>query len=172
MPSGVVPDPQFRPVPDRDNRMSASVRLGTRLTRNRLDAELAHGGDPSATAELTLRAVQLRSRDQRQRFADALIQALGSARGPNLGAYSRRARRRDAAIRQAADELLALARRLREDRPIEIEGAAMAAVLVNDREGALHRGSAQELQVAAEAARLALDDTTTASERGELPVAA
>ena len=171
MPSGVVPVPQFRPVPDRDNRVRPSVRLRTRFRRNRLDAELAQGGDPSATAELMLRAAQLRSRDQRHRLANALIEALGSARGPNLGAYSRRARRRDAAIRQAADELLALAGRLREDRPIELEGAAMAALLVNDRAGSLHRGSAQELQVAAEAARLALDDTT-ASARGELPVAA
>jgi hypothetical protein len=171
MPSGVFPVPKFRPIPDRGDRMSLSVRLRTRFRRNRLDAELAQGGDPSTSAELTLRAAQLRSPGQRTRLANALIKALGSARGPNLGAFSRKGQRRDAAIGQAADELLALALRLRDDRPIEVEGAAMAARLVNDRESSLHRGPAHELQAAAQSAQLALD-STTASARDDLPTAA
>jgi hypothetical protein len=136
-----------------------------------MDAELAQGGDPSASAELTLRAAQLRSRGERARLANTLIKALGSARGPNLGAFTRKGQRRDAAIRQSVDDLLALALRLQDDRPIDVEGAAMAARLVNDRGSALHRGSAHELQAAAQAAGLALDNTT-ATAREDLPTAA
>ena len=169
MPSGVFPVPRFRPAPDA--RVSLAVRLRTRFRRSRLDAELAQGGDPSASAELMLRATQLRSPGERTRLANALINALGSARGPNLGAFSPRAQRRDAAIRQTADDLLALAVRLRDDRPIEVEGAARTARLVDDRASALHRGQADELQAATEAARLALD-STTASAHEALPAAA
>jgi hypothetical protein len=151
--------------------MTLSIRLRRRLRRNRLDAELAQGGDPSASAELTVRAAQLRSPAERTRLANALTKALGSARGPNLGAFTPRAQRHDAAIRQAADEVLALALRLRDDRTIEVGGAAMAALLVNDRASALHRGPAHELQAAAKAARLALDDGTS-SAREDLPTAA
>jgi hypothetical protein len=171
MPSGVFPVPQFRSAPDRSDRMSLGVRLRTRFTRNRLDAELAQAGDPSASAELMLRATQLHSPRERSRLANALIEALGRARGPNLGAFTPKGRRRDAAIRQAADEVLALAIRLRDDRSIEVEGAAMADLLVSDRSSSLHRGPAQELQAAAEAARLALE-SPTASAREDLRTAA
>jgi len=171
VPSGVFPVPKFHPGLDRGDRVSLAVRLRTRFRRSRLDAELAQGGDPSASAELMLRATQLRSPGERTRLANALINALGSARGPNLGAFSRRAQRRDAAIRQTADDLLALAVRLRDDRPIEVEGAARTARLVDDRASALYRGQADELQAATEAAQLALD-STTASAHEALPAAA
>ena len=133
MPSGVFPVPKFRSVPDRGDHVNLGVRLRTRFRRNRLDAELAQGGDPSASAELMFRAAQLRSPGVRARLANTVIKALGSARGPNLGAFTRKAQRRDAAIRQTADDLLALALRLRDGRPIDVEGAAMTARLVNDR---------------------------------------
>ena len=94
MPSGVFPVPKFRSAPDRGDRMSLAVRLRTRFRRDRLDAELAQGGDPSASAELMFRATQLRSPGERARLANTLIKALGSARGPNLGAFT--ARRSDA----------------------------------------------------------------------------
>ena len=171
MPSGVFPVPKFRPAPDRGDRMSLAVRLRTRFRRSRLDAELAQGRDPSASDELMFRAIQLRSPGERARLANSLIKALGSARGPNLGAFTPRAQRRDAAIRQTADDLLALARRMRDDRPIDVEGAAMTARLVDDRASELHRGQAHELQAAVQAARLALD-STTASAHEDLPAAA
>lgn len=171
MPSGVFPVPKFRSAPDRGDRMSLAVRLRTRFRRDRLDAELAQGGDPSASAELTFRASQLRSPGERARLANTLIKALGDARGPNLGAFTRKAQRRDSAIRQSADDLLALALRLRDDQPIDVEGAAMTARLVNDRASALNRGPAHELQAATRAARLALD-TTPASAHEELLAAA
>lgn len=171
MPNGVFPVPKFHSAPDRGDRVSLAVRLRTRFRRSRLDVELAQGGNPSASAELLLRATQLRSPGERARLANALINALGSARGPNLGAFSRGAQRRDAAIRQIAGDLLALALRLRDDRPIEVEGAAQTARLVDDRASALHRGQADELQVATEAARLALDSTTASAHEGLLAAA-
>jgi hypothetical protein len=151
--------------------MTVAARLRAGFRRNRLDAELAQGGDPSASAEVTFRATQLRSPGERARLANSLIKAVGMARGPNLGAFTRKARRRDAAIRQSADDLLALALRLRDDQPIEVKGAAMTVRLVNDRASALHRGPAHELQAATRAARLALD-TTPASAHEELLAAA
>jgi hypothetical protein len=160
VPSGVFPVPEFRSASPRGERKSLAVRLRTRFRRDRLDAELARGGDPSASAEHMLRASQLRSPVERARLANALIEALGRARGPNLGAFTRKAQRRDAAIRQSADDLLALALRVRDDRPTEVEGAAMTARLVSDRASALHRGPAHELQAAARAARVALDSAT------------
>jgi hypothetical protein len=93
----------------------------------------------------------------RSRLANALVDALGDARGPNLGTFSLRTRRRHAAIRDAADDLLALVLRLRDDRPIEIRGAAMAARLLNDRGSPLHRDSGQDVRDALRAARTALD---------------
>jgi hypothetical protein len=171
MPSGVFPVPKFRPVPDRGDRTSLGARVRARFGRNRLDAELAQGADPSASAELMLRAEQLRTRGERARLANALTKALGRARGPNLGAFTCKGQRRDAAIRHAADEVLALAARLRDDRPIEVEGVAMAARLVTNRGSSLRRGPANELQAAAQAARVALDGTT-ASEREDLLTAA
>ena len=171
MPSGVFPVPKFRSVPDRGDRMSLAVRLRTRFRRNRLDAELARGGDPSASAELTFRATELRSPGERARLANTLVKALGSAHGPNLGAFARKAQRRDAAIRESADDLLALALRLRDDRPVDVEGAAMTARLVDDRASALYRGPAHELQAATRAARVALDSTTVSAREGLLAAA-
>ena len=160
MPNGVFPVPEFRSASDRRGRMSLSVRLRTRFRRNRLDAELAQGGEHSESPELMLRANQLRSPGERARLANALIKAVGSARGPHLGAFTGKARRRDAAIRQTADDVLALALRLRDDTPIDVQGAAVTARLVDDRASALYRGRAHELQAATHAARLALDITT------------
>jgi hypothetical protein len=171
VPSGVFPVPKFRSTSDRGDRTSLALRLRNRFRRHRLDAELAQGGDPSASAELTFRATQLRSSGERARLANTLIKALGSARGLNLGVFTRKAQRRDAAIRQSADDLLALAVRLRDDRPIDVEGAAMTARLVDDRASVLYRGSAHELQAATGAARLALDNTT-ASAQEDLAAAA
>jgi hypothetical protein len=133
------------------------LRILTRLKRPGLDADLSRGADPAASADLSLRAVQLRSPAERARLANALEEALGDARGRNLGAFTGRRRQQHAVIRQYADDLLALTRRLREDRPVDVRGAAMIARLVDDRTGPLYRNGERGLHDAISAAHLALD---------------
>lgn len=156
MPNGIFPTPEFRPVPAR-TRPSFAARIRMRWTRKRLDEELARGADPDTGPELMLRAAQLRSRSERSRLANALAEALGDARGPNLGAFRMKTRRQHAVIREYADDLLALVGRLRDDRPVDVRGVAMAARLVDDGASALHHNGGQDLQHEIRAARFALD---------------
>ena len=162
MPSVIFPLPKFRPAPVHVRpRPTLAVRIQTRWRRNCLDEELANGADPATSAELSLRAVQLRSPAERGRLANALVETLGDARGPNLGTFTVKARRQHAAIREYADDLLALVLRLRDDQPVDVRGAAMAALLVHDRASSLHRNPGQDLQQEIRAARLALDATSS-----------
>ena len=161
MPSRVFPVPKFRSEPRRTvvKRPSLAVRIRTRWRRSRLDDELARGTVPGDSAELTLRAAQLRSPAERSRLANALVDALGAARGPNLGAFTKKARRRDAQIRESADDLLALVQRLRDQRPVNLRGAAMAARLVNHARSPLHQVGDQDLGHEIRAARTTLEAT-------------
>jgi hypothetical protein len=165
VPNGIYPIPQFRsdPNPHGRSRPGLFARLRTRWRRDRLDQQLARGADPESSTELSLRRAQLGSGRGRSRLANALVEALGDARGPNLGAFRMQTRRRHAEIRDAADDLLALVLRLREDRPIDVRGAAMAARLLSDRGSPLHRDSGEDLQVAFRAARIGLDAADPAS---------
>ncbi len=165
MPSGIYPVPKFRPGPHPRVRGRPNLAVGalTGMRRKRLDEELARGADPGTSAELTFRAAQLRSPRERSQRANALIEAVGNARGPNLGAYRMKNRRRDDAIGESADDLLALASRLRDDRLVAVKGAAMTARLVSDNASPLHRADAEELRQAIHTARIALDDAGPAS---------
>jgi hypothetical protein len=171
VPNGIFPVPQFHSdlTPRVRSRPSLFARLRTRWRRDKLDQQLAGGADPRSSTTLGLRAAQLGSASGRSRLANALVEALGDARGPNLGAFRTKTLRRHAATRDASDELLALVRRLRDDRPIEIQGAAMAARLLNDRGNPLHRDSGQDLQDAFRAARAALDTPDSATEELSAP---
>lgn len=157
MPNGIFPVPEFHsdPSPARD-RPGFALRMRARLRRNRLDDELARGMDPSLSPELSLRADQLRSQAERSRLANALVEAVGDARGPNLGAFGIKTRERDAEIRKHAEDLLALAARLRDDQAFDARGVAVTARLVS-RAGSLRRGSGQSLGDELRAARSALD---------------
>jgi hypothetical protein len=161
VPNAIFPVPEFHSEPSRAvrTRPSLAVRMRTHWGRSRLDDELARATDPSTSAELSLRAAQLRSFAERSRLANELVKALGDARGPNLGAFRAKTRRQHARIRQYSDELLALVRRLRGDQPIDVRGAAMTARLVNNRAGPLYREGGQDLQDALLAARDALEVT-------------
>jgi hypothetical protein len=165
MPSGIFPVPRFRLRPRARVRGGPrlAVRARTRLSRKRLDEDLARGVAPDASAELALRAAQLRSTSGRSRLANALVEAVGNARGPNLGAYRMKNRRRDDAIRECGDDLLALAVRLRDEATIAVRGPAMTARLVGDKASPLHRADARDLRRAIHAARAALDDTGSAT---------
>lgn len=161
MPNGIFPVPPFdaRPHHPADTRQSLAVRVRTRWSRNRLDEELAHGADPD-TAALSMRASQLRSPAERSRLANALAEALGDARRGTPVTLKVQPQR--AEVRAAADELIALVGRLRNDQPVSVRGAAMAARLLSDRTGPLYRHGGQDLRHAIRAARVALDATDQA----------
>jgi hypothetical protein len=172
MPNGIFPVPKSRPSanPRVRERPSLVVRARTRLGRNRLDEQLSGGADPGMSPELGWRAAQLRSSSERSRLANALVEAVGNARRPNLGAYRMKSRRRDDAIQECADDLLALAVRLRDGRTVAVRGAAMTARLISDPASPLHRADANDLRQAIHASRAALDDETWAG--GEVKAAA
>jgi hypothetical protein len=164
MPSGVYPVPKFRPAPGpRVGRYPGlALRIRTRLGRNRLDRELARGVDPGLSAELALRATQLRSRSGRSRTANALVHTLGNALGNEPVLLRPRPQREQ--VRASADDLLALVRRLRGDEPISVRGAAMASLLVSGRGSTLNLDGKADLGHALRAARVALDATYLAPE--------
>ena len=62
-------------------------------------------------------------------------------------------------VRGAADGILALVLRLRDDRPVGIVGVAAAARLVDDRKGPMYRHDAGDLHDALRSAQSALDAT-------------
>jgi hypothetical protein len=164
MPPGIFPVPTFREVDTDPTRPGLALRIRTRLRRNRLDSELARGVDPTASAELGLRAAQLRSASGRRELANALVETVGDARGPNLGAFRMKRRRQHAAIREAADDVQALVTRLRDGEPIDVRGAAMTARLLNDGASPLHKDRGQDLRHAIRAAWVALSSTRRATE--------
>ena len=62
MPYGIYPVPRFRSYPrPAGARPSLALRIRTRWRRRRLDEQLSQGADPASTAELALRAAQLRA---------------------------------------------------------------------------------------------------------------
>ena len=159
MPNGVFPVPQFRPTPSRAGHThpSLAARWRMRWRRGSLAEQLARGTEPATSDELGLRGTRLLSREERARLANALVEALGAARGPNLGAFTVRTRQRNAAIQECADDLMALVLRLRDDEPIAVRGAAMTALLVDRRSSPLRNDDGRDLQYAIRAARVALD---------------
>jgi hypothetical protein len=162
MPNGIFPVPQFHSHPSPSRTLG--LRLRTRWSQNRLDRELASGADPASSPEQTLRAAQLQSEAVRYRLANAIVGMIGRAYEPNLGRFTPAGEQQHAEIREYADNLRALAARLRDDRPTDIQGAAMTALLVNDRSSPLYRTGDQGLGSAVLSARLALDRTAQVRE--------
>lgn len=128
-----------------------ALRIRTRLRRSRLDRQLAEGADPAAGPELALRADQLRSPIERTRIADALVETLGDAHRVGLPLTIRSLGYR-AAVRDAADDILALALRIRDDQPVGTATVAMAAWLVGSRSSPMRRDDAGDLHEALRAA--------------------
>lgn len=132
-----------------------SLKLRTWWLREELDDRLAHGADPAADPKLARRADQLLSRTTRTQVADALEDALADAR--RTWSLTARVPLRRAELRGCADDVIALAARIRDNHPIDIQGAAMAARLVFDGTSPLYRDGAVTLRYAVRSARLALD---------------
>ena len=130
---------------------SLALRIRTRLSRAVLDEELAYGADPAASPDLALRAEQLSSRAERARIADALLETLGREPITILPRPQR------AVVRGAADDIVALALRLHDDRPAAIAGLAASARLADDRRGPMYRDDAGDLDDAIRSALSALD---------------
>ena len=134
---------------------SLALRFRTRLARAQLDTELAYGADASGNAELAHRAEQLSSAAERARIANVLVETLGDARRGEP--MTPRARPQRAVVRDAADEIVALVLRLRDDRPAGIAGLAAAARLADDRRGPMYRDDAGDLHNEIRSALPALD---------------
>jgi len=134
---------------------SLAVRIRTRVRRSRLDRQLAEGANPATTAELQHRATQLGSADERARIANALVEALGDARRGEP--MTLRTRPQRAVVRDAADDILTLVLRLRDDRPVAPQGVARAARLADDRRGPMYRHDAGDLREAVSSALSAMD---------------
>lgn len=170
MPNSIFPVP---PLETNDTqsyqaRPSLLLRTRTRWARRRLDEELALGANPAERPDLKLRASQLCSSATRAQFAHALVKTLTDARRPeplSIRLHSHRAE-----IRDCADDLLALALRLLDGRPIDVRGAAMTARLLTVGESPLDPNSGESLRHAVRSARLALDGAaSTEQEAASVP---
>jgi hypothetical protein len=160
MPNGVYPVPKFRfedgrrTAPRQGRRPSLALRLRVAWHRDRLDQHLARGVDPAASKALELRAAQLLH--SRQRLADRVDGVLEHAR--TLAApFTAEVPVRRVAVRDCAEDLHALARRLRDDAPIDVQGAAMTSRLLTDGCSPLYHESDHSLRYTVRVARLALD---------------
>jgi hypothetical protein len=143
-----------------------SLKLRTWWRRAELDEKLAHGADPESDPMLSRRAAQLTSRSARTRNADAFVDALDEAR--KVWSISARLPLRRADVRACGEDIVALAHRLRDDEPIDVQGAAMAARLIFDGTSPLYREGSVTLRYAVRSARLALDPIDVVTEM-ELP---
>ena len=158
MPYGVFPAPKNRDSGKSDTTSpSLAVRIRTRFGRGELDSELANGADPAGSAELALRAEQLSSPAERARIANALVESLGDARRGEPMTLRLRPQRE--VVRDAADDILALVLRLRDDQPVGTAGMAAAARLVDDRRSPMYRDDAGDLHDAIRSAQSAIDGT-------------
>ena len=154
MPLGPFPFPDFN-LPARPAREPSRswARIRTRWKRNQLDEALSAGADPRASAELGVRASQLRSEPERARLANTLLDPVVAGRARGLLTIG--SRPRSAALKRNLDELFPLVERLCDGQTIDVRGVAMTARLVSDSQGPLYRKG--DLRHALHAARMALD---------------
>jgi len=168
MPNGVYPVPRFDASVGR-RRHGIVLRLRLGWHRTQLDEQLAAGAQPVAGTLLHHRAEQLGSRTERARLARGLADALSEAyRGQPR--YDPRIPLRTREVRECNEDILALIRRLQDERPIDVQGAAMVTRLLADSSGALARAGETSLRYAVRSARLALDHADEVS--AALPEAA
>jgi hypothetical protein len=173
MPSGA----HLLPFPNnRRDEPSLSVKLRTWWWRRHHDRSLAAGTNHAAASqEVRLRARQLTSKAVRDRLAGYVEELVTEAhdrpssfttrtpfslRSVTPFSFTTLTPRRRADVHRCTAELLSLAERLREDRPIEVQGAARISRLLHDRTGPLYtspRSAPFTLEHAVRSARQALD---------------
>ena len=114
-------------------RPALALRIRVAVRRRALDKDLARGDSPLRSDVYALRARQLVERRSRERLAEALERLVERAeRTPSPGAIVWLPKRE---IIDARTELLSLARRLRDARPVYACGVAMVSQLVCDGTG-------------------------------------
>ena len=115
------------------DRPGLAVRIHVSTHRLSLDQELARGDSPLGSPALALRARQLVSPRTRERLAAALERLVECAkRRPEPSEIVWVPHRE---ILEARSELLGLASRLRDARPVYARGVAMVARLIHDGTG-------------------------------------
>jgi hypothetical protein len=154
MPNGVYPVPRFQASAGRPHGIVHRLRLAWR--RSELDEQLAAGAQPAAGTLLHDRAEQLGSRSGRDDLALALQDVLRDARS-GRSRFDTRVPLRSREIRECDEDILALIRRLEDERPVDVQGAAMLTRLLSDPSGPLSRAGETSLRYALRSARLALD---------------
>jgi hypothetical protein len=155
MPNGVYPVPRFRAATE-PTRRSLGRRVSLWWHRVELDEQLAAGAQPSAGSLLHDRAQQLGSPTERAKIARAFEKTLDEARKPApIHGAGAPLRRRE--IRNCDEDIIALVRRLVDERPIDVQGAAMSELLITDGASPLYRAGDRSLRFAIRSARLALD---------------
>jgi hypothetical protein len=163
MPNGVFPVPAFRDVRRRSPRRGADaspvLRLRTLWHRDRLDNQLARGVDPTSNELLELRADQLLAK--REQLASAVDEVITRSKRPFRFSVEVPVRRRE--VDACADDLNALARRLRDGAAIDVHGVAMTWTLLSDGASPLYHDSGVTLRHAVRSARLALDPMLTST---------
>jgi hypothetical protein len=114
-------------------RPPLALRIRVAVRRRALDKALARGDSPLRSDVYALRARQLVERRSRERLAEALERLVERAeRTPSPSAIVWLPKRE---IIDARTELLSLARRLRDARPVYACGVAMVSQLVCDGTG-------------------------------------
>jgi hypothetical protein len=111
-----------------------AARARAALGHTALDRLLAEGDNVAGPPELPVRAWQITRPKARERVAGALEEILADAQRPRA---ARCAICREE-VEVARGELLRLAMRLRDTRPVHARGVALARRLLSDRSGPLY----------------------------------
>lgn len=115
------------------DRPGLAVRIHVSTHRPSLDRELARGDDPLRSGALALRARQLASRRTRERLAAGLERLVELAERTPSQRQPVWIPRRE--ILEARSQLIGLASRLRDTRPVYARGVAMVSRLIQDGTG-------------------------------------
>lgn len=147
--------------PESKRGPSLWLRMRVALKRLELDSALADGADPKTSDALALRAEQLADSSSRTRIATGIENLFRMATmGPGPGATTSLVRAPFDRYRVAANrpELEELAGKLREARPHNLRGLAMASVLLEDPCSPLYTHTpSDQLKPAIQAASSAVD---------------
>jgi hypothetical protein len=110
---------------------SVAVRVRARLHRSALTESLSEGADPESSPELALRARQLVGGTERRILSRTLERTLDDVRRPKLTLGGGTLVRRQEVLR-AQQPLQLMIKRLRDDRPVAVEGMALIERLITD----------------------------------------